>query len=51
MRLISEAFWRAYLLTARTDVRDRLIAMARFVNHYSINPAHVNGMCGFLGPR
>ena len=44
--LITEAFWRAYLLTARTDLRARLIAMSRFINHYCVNPSHVNGMSG-----
>lgn len=44
--LISEAFWRVYLLTARTDVRTRLIAMARFINHYCAHPTHVNSMSG-----
>ncbi len=44
--LITEAFWRGYMLTARTDLRTRLIAMSRFINHYCVNPAHINGMSG-----
>jgi len=44
--LMTEAFWRAYLLTPRTDLRNRLIAMSRFINHYCVNPSHINGMSG-----
>jgi len=44
--LISEAFWRAYLQTGRADLRDRIVQMARFINHYCNNPAHVNPMSG-----
>ncbi len=44
--ILCEAFWRVYQQTGRTDVRDRLIAMARFINYYCVNPANVNGMSG-----
>lgn len=44
--LMTEALWRGYLLTARADLRARLIMMARYINHYSSNPAHVVPMSG-----
>ena len=44
--ILSEALWRAYKLTARVDIRDRLILMARYINHYCNNTALVNPMSG-----
>lgn len=36
----AEFLWRAYLLTGRADVRDRLIKFARFMEYYAHNPAN-----------
>lgn len=38
--LHAEAMWRAYLATERSDVREKLVAMARFVEHYGHDPSH-----------
>jgi hypothetical protein len=38
--LHAEAVWRGYLATGRTDLRDKLIKMARFVEHYGHDPSH-----------
>ena len=38
--LHGEFLWRAYLITKRTDVRDRLIQFARFIEYYAHDPAH-----------
>jgi hypothetical protein len=46
MAILVDALWRGYKLTARADVRARLIQMARYINHYANNPAHVNAMSG-----
>lgn len=37
--LHAEFLWRAYLLTARADVRDRIIRFARFMEYYAHDPA------------
>lgn len=36
----AEFLWRAWLITKRADVRDRLIAFARFMEYYAHNPAN-----------
>jgi hypothetical protein len=38
--LHAEAVWRGYLATGRADLRDKLIKMARFVEHYGHDPSH-----------
>jgi hypothetical protein len=44
--LHSEALWRAYLATGRTDVRAKLIAMAQWVKYYAHDPSYVMPMTG-----
>jgi hypothetical protein len=34
-----EFLWRAYLLTGRADVRDRIVKFARFMEYYAHDPA------------
>ena len=36
----AEFLWRAWLITKRSDVKDRIIAFARFMEHYGHNPAN-----------
>lgn len=38
--LHGEAVWRGYLATGRTDLRDKLVKMARFVEYYGHDPSH-----------
>lgn len=33
--ILAEGFWRAYIQTGRTDVKDKLVKMARYVHHYA----------------
>ncbi len=44
--ILAEALWIAYKMTGRTDVRDRLIQMARFTLYYAWDPSHINAMSG-----
>ncbi len=44
--ILVEGFWRAWLITGRTDVKNRLIEMAKFAYYYAHNPSFVNVMCG-----
>jgi hypothetical protein len=41
-----EALWRGYLATGRTDVRDRLIKLARMALRYAHVPAHTVPLVG-----
>src|SRR5437016_4934097 len=38
--VLVEALYQSYLGTGRTDVRDRLVAMARFVDQYGMHPTY-----------
>ncbi len=38
--ILSEAFAHAYRTTGRTELRDRMIAMARFVDQYGLDPTY-----------
>jgi hypothetical protein len=44
--LHTEALWRAYLATGRSDVRDKLVNMALWAEHYAHDPSYVNPMVG-----
>jgi len=41
-----EALWRAYLATGRSDVRAKLIDIAKWVQYYAHDPGYVNPMVG-----
>jgi hypothetical protein len=38
--VLSEAFYQAYRATGREEIRDRLVAMARFVDQYGLDPVY-----------
>ena len=38
--ILAEALWQVYRSTGRTDVRDRLVAMARYVNQYGLDQTY-----------
>lgn len=38
--ILAEALYQAYRTTGRTDIRDRLVAMARFVDQYGMDPLY-----------
>ncbi len=38
--VLSEAFDHAYRTTGRTELRDRMVAMARFVDQYGLDPTY-----------
>lgn len=44
-----EFLWRAYLVTKRADVRDRIIAFARFMQHYAHDPSQTASGGPFCG--
>jgi hypothetical protein len=44
--ILYEAFWVSYKMTGRTDVRDMLVQMARYILYYAWDPTHVNAMSG-----
>jgi hypothetical protein len=50
--ILSDAFYRAYRATGRTLLRDRMVAMARFIDQYGLNPAndYAASWWGFVGP-
>ncbi len=50
LALLSEAFYRVYRATDRADVRDRLIAIARYVDAYGLDPG-CQLTAGYFGIR
>jgi hypothetical protein len=47
MGMHNQALWTAYKITGRTDLRDMLIEMARYVEYYAHDPLNtINPMCG-----
>ena len=44
--LHADFLWCAYLQTGRADVKDRLIKLGRFCQHYAFDPAHTIPMVG-----
>ena len=46
MGMFADALWFAYLQTGRADVKDRVIKLARFFEHYAFDPTHTIPMTG-----